>query len=378
MVTLWDAPITSSPYIADTREQLAIIDKVLSQSDRKMIAVEGAYGMGKTFLAKQYATLYVMRYPDGITYCRNYFEFQKTVENWMTHGFPAKKHLIVADELTELAHKDTYCLNNFLECFCTLRENSNNINAIFIGNPVPERISRGLDILTLPGLSIKEAENMIRENGERFGLSKDKLSNNMFNIIKKAGGNPRHIFNLLSLLSENSGALPQTIETIPGLLNSRGQPIDVKSNEYGKIKVELACANDQILNQLRQRPDEIYNMSSREFEMFTASILAHMGYEITVTPQTRDGGIDIFAAKKERLGSFLCLVQCKKQKPSRPVGIAVVRELYGVLQAERATCASVFTTSFFSKSAVDFQQRVEHQLSLVDYKAIKDILYKIN
>lgn len=376
MVTRWDTPITSPPC-GDTRERAAAIYNALFQADKKMIAIEGAYGMGKTFLAKQYAALYARMYPGGTTYCRDYLEFQKALDAWNARGFPTEKHLLIADELTELTHKDTGSLNRFLDRFRALQEHLNNLNVILIGNPVPKQIFGDCDTITLSGLSAEALETIITENWERFGLRRDRLPDSMSDMIQKAEGNPRHLFYLLKLLSESGGAPLQTVETIPGLLNSRGQPIGFESREYGEIKVELACANDRILTQLRQHPENLYNMSPREFELFTASILERMGYEITVTPQTRDGGIDIFAAKKEQLGSFLCLVQCKKQKPSRPVGIAVVRELFGVLQAERATYASVFTTSFFSKSALDFQQQFAHQLSLVDYNAIKDILHKI-
>ena len=55
MVTLWDTPLTGCPYVADIGEQLAIMDKTLCQSNQNIIAIEGGYGMGKTFLAKQYA-----------------------------------------------------------------------------------------------------------------------------------------------------------------------------------------------------------------------------------------------------------------------------------------------------------------------------------
>lgn len=377
MVTLWDTPFTSCPYMADIGEQLAFMDKILCQSKQSIVAIEGGYGMGKTFLAKQYAAQHAPDYPGGITYCENYRAFQTAIEGWGVRGFPSQRHLIVADELAELAYKDSGELNKFLTRFRSLQAHPRDSDVILIGNPVPAQLSGGIPTITLSGLSSRDAERLLLENCEAFGVSRVRLSHNISRIIREARGNPRSMFNMLRLLSDHEGALPQTIETIPALLNLQGEPIDCKSREYGRIQVDLACANDQILRQLQRRPEELYHMSPRQFELFTASILERMGYEIQITPQTRDGGIDIFAARKEQLGSFLCLVQCKRHSPSHPVGIAVVRELYGVLQAERATYASVFTTSYFSKSAIDFQQRFEHQLSLVDYNAIKEILQNI-
>ena len=65
-------------------------------------------------------------------------------------------------------------------------------------------------------------------------------------------------------------------------------------------------------------------------------------------------------------------------RPDRAVGISVVRELYGVVEAERATFASLFTTSYFSRESLDFQERFIHRISLKDYNTIKAMLTEIS
>ena len=119
-------------------------------------------------------------------------------------------------------------------------------------------------------------------------------------------------------------------------------------------------------------------MRPAEFENFVAALLARMGYQVTRTPLTHDGGVDVVAVRKAGLGSFLGLVQCKRWRPDRAVGISVVRELYGVVEAERATFASLFTTSYFSRESLDFQERFIHRISLKDYNTIKAMLTEIS
>ncbi len=76
-----------------------------------------------------------------------------------------------------------------------------------------------------------------------------------------------------------------------------------------------------------------------------------LGYEVSVTPQSRDGGKDLYAAMKSSLGSFLYVVECKLFAPNRPVGVQIVRNLYGMVEAERATAGIVVSTSSFSETS---------------------------
>lgn len=61
------------------------------------------------------------------------------------------------------------------------------------------------------------------------------------------------------------------------------------------------------------------------------------------------------------------LVECKKYDISNPVGVAVVRELYGVVEAERATGGLLVTTSTFTKGAKEFQKNNRYKMTLADY-----------
>jgi restriction system protein len=101
-------------------------------------------------------------------------------------------------------------------------------------------------------------------------------------------------------------------------------------------------------------------------------LLDRLGYSVTLTPASKDGGKDIYAARKDHLGSFLYIVECKKYAPDNRIGVGIIRHLNGVVQAEQATAGILATTSFFTSGAREFQRRIAHQISLKDYVAIQD------
>ncbi len=131
------------------------------------------------------------------------------------------------------------------------------------------------------------------------------------------------------------------------------------------------------MRKLDQNPKLLYELSPRLFEEVVAELLRRQGYEVTTTPMSRDGGKDIYVADKNSLGSFLYLVECKKYSPENPVGVKLIRELHGVVQAERATAGILATTSYFTKDAIQFQQQISNQISLQDYLGIQKWLKKI-
>ncbi len=132
----------------------------------------------------------------------------------------------------------------------------------------------------------------------------------------------------------------------------------------------------QLINRLSSNPRLLYELPPRKFEELIAELLNRDGLEVHLTPTTRDGGRDVLAFHQTPIGRLLYLVECKRFDPGRPVGIAIVQRLYGVVVHDRATAGLVVTTSRFSKESLTFGKTVQHQLGLRDYDALKEWLAK--
>lgn len=95
------------------------------------------------------------------------------------------------------------------------------------------------------------------------------------------------------------------------------------------------------------------------------------GFEIELTPATRDGGRDILAYIRNSVCTFLTFIECKRYAPNRPVGIEIVQRLYGVQQSHQANKSMIVTTSYFTKPAQEERRRYETLMELKDYNEIK-------
>jgi restriction system protein len=164
--------------------------------------------------------------------------------------------------------------------------------------------------------------------------------------------------------------------TTSGIVTPDGVAIPESRQPPARFRIALSGVNERLLRMISSQPSLMQEMSARQFEELVAEVMQRQGYTVELTPATRDGGKDIYVAKRSDLGSFLYLVECKKYALDNPVGVGVVRALYGTVQYERATAGIVVTSSTFTRDARDFVQRIEHQMSLRDYVALSDWIRK--
>lgn len=140
------------------------------------------------------------------------------------------------------------------------------------------------------------------------------------------------------------------------------------------VRTELGEVNEELVRYLAAHPDKLQVLESRRFEELVAEIFRDFGYEIILTPRSKDGGLDIRGIRKDAVGTLLYLIECKRYAPTRPVGIEIVRRLYGVTVDERASCGVVVTTSHFTRGAKEFADRNKYQVSLRDYNNLTEWL----
>lgn len=141
-----------------------------------------------------------------------------------------------------------------------------------------------------------------------------------------------------------------------------------------EFKLQLAQVNEELIRYLASHPAILHSLDPRLFEELIGELFRDLGYEIIVTPRSRDGGVDIRAIQKSSVGTVLYLVECKRYGPERPVGVEIVRRLYGVVAAEHASCGVLATTSYFTAGAKEFAKSIQYQLSLRDYNDLTNWL----
>lgn len=132
-------------------------------------------------------------------------------------------------------------------------------------------------------------------------------------------------------------------------------------------RIELQAVNQALIARLGATPELLRYLGPREFEEVVGEIFRRMGYEVELTPRSKDGGVDLIAVQKREVGTLLTVVECKRYSPHQKVGVSLARALYGVVERRRASFGTLATTSYFTRGAREFATELEHRLSLRDF-----------
>lgn len=117
--------------------------------------------------------------------------------------------------------------------------------------------------------------------------------------------------------------------------------------------------------------NSINAMSWQEFEMLVGEAYKRQGYTVSENGGGgADGGIDLFLSKDNKR----TIVQCKRWK-TNTVNVSLVRELYGVMAAERASACIFVTSGTYTHEARMFADG--KPITLVDGKELFDLIASV-
>lgn len=108
--------------------------------------------------------------------------------------------------------------------------------------------------------------------------------------------------------------------------------------------------------------DVLRRMEWKRLELVAAAYYRHLGFRTVTIHCGADGGIDIKLFRGD-LPDAASIVQCKAWA-SRPVGVKPVRELLGVMTAEKVRTGVFLTTGSYTDEAIRFAEG--NKLALVD------------
>lgn len=126
----------------------------------------------------------------------------------------------------------------------------------------------------------------------------------------------------------------------------------------------------EIINNIRNDPSSLLDLNFREFESIIAELLASFGWEVSLTPPTRDGGYDILGVSTDASGMQTSwVIECKRYSSNYKVGVEVLRSLLGVKTHFGIPNAIIVTTSEFTKDAKILSQS-RSDLQIVDKEKV--------
>jgi len=347
--------------------QLEMLSRELTAAQARAVCIVGSVGIGKTALALRFGRLHRDFFTGGIHHvsAMPYKSIRSAVDAEVGHR--SSPHLLVLDDLDHLPNGD---LRLDLQ---GVRHDRPTTRVICISQQ--QDLADVVDLtIQLSGLEREESYGLLVRAA---GLLKMAASKNDF--LNALTGNALAT-GLSADLSQSKILSPRGVVQLlcgfmqSGIVDLNGSPIHPGAPESQRIIVDLRSVNDRLLEHVHDNPGLLYELSSRRFEELVAELLSRLGYSITLTPRSKDGGKDIYAAKKDALGSFLFVVECKRYAAPNSIGVGLVRQLNGVVEAERATAGILVTTSFFTRGAQEFQKTVPHRMSLKDYFGIQEWL----
>ncbi len=133
---------------------------------------------------------------------------------------------------------------------------------------------------------------------------------------------------------------------------------------------------NKIIEKLKKNSDLLFDLSPRLFEEVVAELLASFGWEVNLTPPTRDGGYDIIAISKDPSGlETTWIIECKKYRSDRKVGIDIAQRLYFIKTNLSASNAILIATTNFTHGVKKFIES-KYDIQIVDIERLKDWLRK--
>jgi HJR/Mrr/RecB family endonuclease len=141
-------------------------------------------------------------------------------------------------------------------------------------------------------------------------------------------------------------------------------------NIISEVPEVIKDLTEEMMFQISNNPDLIYNIDPFVFEEFIAKILTKFKMQVQLQKKTRDKGIDIIAFKDDFYTKNYYIFECKRYTPPKKVGLDIVQRLYGVKQWKHANKAFLVTSTLLTKDATEFCEQHCFDLQIVDYQEL--------
>jgi HJR/Mrr/RecB family endonuclease len=107
-----------------------------------------------------------------------------------------------------------------------------------------------------------------------------------------------------------------------------------------------------LIARLKADPQLLHHLPGRDFVLVIGELLASLGWQVSLTSESRDAGIDILESSRDVTGfETSWMVECKQYSADGLVGDSAVMQLYASQQSLGIPRALLVTTNRLSSQA---------------------------
>lgn len=322
-----------------------------------IVAINGVAGVGKTALVKEFfervSGNYSARFLRSSTYPTEAFNsFNQQIDEMYASGdFVDYVALDDADGL----------LPDQVERIRSKLFNVKRTRFLIFLSRIPLDFPDAVQI-NLAALHEPEMFDVLKRLTQENGLDEKAFGE----LVYLVNGLPGNLASIRNMLAHRS--LDETLKLLHGQLHEPHSKLILPEQKLIEVaRPQIIDTNQMLIEELKRQPQTIFDIPPRRFEELLAELLSDKGYKVELTPQSSDGGRDILAFLDTPHGRMLCLVEAKRYRQDRPVGVELIRQLLGTLVDEGANSAMMVTTSSFTSGAEAFSRKHQYKLALREY-----------
>lgn len=133
----------------------------------------------------------------------------------------------------------------------------------------------------------------------------------------------------------------------------------------------------RVLDYFATNPDDLLTATPRQFEQLIAQLLSRLGYTgVELSPEGRDGGVDITAYVEHPIGIERVIVQCKRYGPSKKVSEPIIKQFLTDVDIRHAARGLIVTTSTLTAPARLLVESFRHRLSHIEGDELRERLIR--
>lgn len=136
------------------------------------------------------------------------------------------------------------------------------------------------------------------------------------------------------------------------------------------IKEDYTSLYQELFDYFKTNPEKLYALSPRSLEVFISEVFRNQGYRTELGSGWNDGGVDLRLYQKDAIDQIVTLVQIKRYRSDRSIGLESVAYLNNMVSDENANRGLFITTSRYLPQVKSFANRHKNKLILADSQDI--------